>query len=70
MKIKKAEDLNLRQIISLMAFRKKREAIPTYKDFWGCPNCHVTIDRELVNFCPHCGQKLSWKNYLKSTEWV
>lgn len=65
-KIKKAEDLNLRQIISLMAFRKKREAIPTYKDFWGCPNCHTTIDREGVNFCPHCGQKLSWTNFYKN----
>ena len=61
----KAEDLNLRQIISLLSFRKKREAIPTYNSFWGCPTCHNTIESEGSNYCSYCGQKLSWNNFYK-----
>ena len=63
---RKAEDLNLRQIISLLSFRKPREAYLTDYEYcsW-CPTCHAPIDREYVKFCNHCGQKLSWKNVYK-----
>lgn len=26
-----------------------------------CPQCKITIEREYMNFCDRCGQKLSWK---------
>ena len=25
-----------------------------------CPRCENTVDREYMNFCECCGQKLSW----------
>lgn len=30
-----------------------------------CPNCDCYLDREYVNYCSYCGQKLSWKNFSK-----
>lgn len=33
-----------------------------------CPRCNVTLERELVNYCERCGQKLDWLNYRKSAE--
>ena len=27
-----------------------------------CPKCHVTMEREYVNFCDRCGQRLGWNN--------
>lgn len=26
-----------------------------------CPRCDCTIDREYMNFCDRCGQKLGWE---------
>ena len=26
-----------------------------------CPRCDCTVDREYMNFCDRCGQKLGWK---------
>ena len=26
-----------------------------------CPRCDCTIDREYMNFCDRCGQRLGWK---------
>lgn len=34
--------------------------------YYICPRCHVTMDREFVDFCDCCGQHLSWKNYRKA----
>ena len=28
-----------------------------------CPRCGITIDREYMNFCDHCGQRLEWKRF-------
>ena len=30
-----------------------------------CPRCEIPIEREFVNYCSNCGQKLSWESYLK-----
>ena len=30
-----------------------------------CPNCNTPMDREYVNFCSYCGQRLSWKEFQK-----
>lgn len=30
-----------------------------------CPTCQAPIFIEYINFCPNCGQKLSWKDYDK-----
>lgn len=26
-----------------------------------CPRCTIGLEREYMNFCDRCGQKLSWK---------
>lgn len=28
-----------------------------------CPTCQMPMEREYVNYCSYCGQKLSWKQY-------
>ena len=28
-----------------------------------CPKCDVTLEREYMNFCDRCGQKLDWKEF-------
>lgn len=33
-----------------------------------CPRCGISIEREYMNYCDRCGQKLSWRNYSKATE--
>lgn len=27
-----------------------------------CPRCGTTLDREFVNFCDRCGQRLEWED--------
>ena len=34
--------------------------------FFVCPQCGITLEREFVNYCDRCGQRLNWKNYKKS----
>lgn len=29
-----------------------------------CPQCGTIFEREYLNYCHHCGLKLSWKNYI------
>lgn len=29
-----------------------------------CPRCNCTVDREYMNFCDRCGQRLSWEAFL------
>lgn len=31
-----------------------------------CPRCHVTLEREYVDFCDRCGQHLAWENYAQA----
>lgn len=31
-----------------------------------CPKCGLTLEREYMNFCDRCGQKLDWKGYEKA----
>lgn len=31
-----------------------------------CPKCGLTLEREYMNFCDRCGQKLDWKEYEKA----
>ena len=31
-----------------------------------CPRCGLTLEREYMNFCDRCGQKLDWKEYEKA----
>ena len=57
---KRVEDLTLNQIISLLRFRRAREVIITDYVCRFCPTCHSPLSREYLNYCNHCGQKLSW----------
>ena len=36
-----------------------------YSEYSICPRCKIPMEREFVNFCSNCGQKLSWELYLK-----
>lgn len=27
-----------------------------------CPRCRMTLEREYMNFCDRCGQRLDWKS--------
>lgn len=33
-----------------------------------CPRCGVTMEREYMNYCTWCGQKLGWRGYRKAEE--
>ena len=32
-----------------------------------CPKCGVSLEREYVGFCDHCGQMLDWSSYAKAS---
>lgn len=37
---------------------------PTYGHcFPLCPRCKISLEREYVNFCDRCGQKLNWDQF-------
>lgn len=40
---------------------------PDGNGYYLCPRCHVTMEREFMNFCDRCGQRLGWKGYKKAT---
>ena len=31
-----------------------------------CPRCGTSLSREFQMFCDRCGQKLSWKDFMKA----
>ncbi len=31
-----------------------------------CPRCAATLEREYMNYCDRCGQKLDWKHFSKA----
>ena len=33
-----------------------------------CPKCCLTLEREYMNFCDRCGQKLDWKEFENAVE--
>lgn len=36
--------------------------------YYVCPRCRMTLEREFMNYCDRCGQRLGWKDYKKSQE--
>nr|DAR82843.1 MAG TPA: hypothetical protein [Caudoviricetes sp.] len=32
------------------------------KEYGICPKCNHDFGMEKVNYCPHCGQRLDWRN--------
>ena len=36
-----------------------------YSEYSICPRCEIPIEREFVNYCSNCGQRLSWESFLK-----
>lgn len=36
-----------------------------YSEYSICPRCAIPIEREFVNYCSNCGQRLSWESYMK-----
>ena len=33
-----------------------------------CPRCQISLEREYMQFCNNCGQKLSWNKFSKAKE--
>lgn len=33
-----------------------------------CPKCSVTLEREYMNFCDRCGQRLDWEKFGEAVE--
>lgn len=31
--------------------------------YYVCPRCGLTMEREFMNFCDRCGQRLDWQDY-------
>lgn len=31
--------------------------------YYVCPRCGLTMEREFMNFCDRCGQRLDWRGY-------
>ncbi len=31
--------------------------------YYTCPRCGLTMEREFMNFCDRCGQRLGWRGY-------
>lgn len=66
MKEERVENLTEKQLISLVSFRRKKNVKLIFSDTIAkCPTCGMPIDIEFINYCSHCGQKLSWKPYFK-----
>ena len=36
-----------------------------YSEYSICPWCKIPMEREFINFCSNCGQRLSWELYLQ-----
>ena len=34
--------------------------------YYVCPRCRLTVEREFMNFCDRCGQRLDWRNYTNA----
>lgn len=57
--------------LDLLSFRRPMPVaeLLIYSDgseYYNCPRCNHTIDREFMDFCNCCGQHLSWKDYKKA----
>ena len=39
---------------------------PNGTNYYVCPRCYVTVEREFMSFCDRCGQHLGWKGYKKA----
>lgn len=55
----------LSELIAAYSYRQPAMVteIRVYRDgtsFPICPKCDVSVDREYVNFCGYCGQRLNW----------
>lgn len=35
-------------------------------DYYLCPRCTVSLDRDFQAYCDRCGQRLDWSDYTKS----
>lgn len=47
----------LKEVCKIRIFALDRYGYPL------CPTCQMPMEREYMNYCSYCGQKLSWKQY-------
>lgn len=65
---KKAEELTLPQIISLLSFRKAKNVNLKNEHFIACPTCGNSSLKDYQKFCSCCGQKLNWDIFWKTED--
>ncbi len=57
--------VSLRFLLSLTQFRvpKLVSDLMIFPDtsFFVCPQCGITLEREFMNYCDRCGQRLNWR---------
>lgn len=59
-----AEEIRYREVMNV-------EEIKVYQTGAGeigyavCPRCGITMEREYMNYCSRCGQRVGWKGYQK-----
>lgn len=61
-----------RQEIGKLVSRDEKTIVTTEKGFYGmrfpvCPNCKEAVP-PLSVFCPECGQRLDWDDYMEKHE--
>ena len=60
----KAEQLNKRQIISLLQMRRPKE-VKVRNGYSVCPTCGALGHTDYARYCNKCGQRLSWNEFYK-----
>ena len=71
MRVSLSPDIFSSLLLILAGYRMKipvTEVIlfPDGSSYYVCPRCHITMEREFMNFCDRCGQHLDWKDYKKA----
>lgn len=63
MKIEKEDPVSFRKPLAVLQMLQLENGTV----FPVCPRCRSSLDREYVNYCDRCGQRLDWKR-LSSAE--
>ena len=55
--------MKAKPVVEVMSFPC---AFGRHSDFYVCPVCHVTLEREFMACCDRCGQLLDWRKYREA----
>lgn len=64
---------NLRRARAVVDHRIIPSGTGNWSKYYLCPGCGIFLDREYVNYCDTCGQRLNWDHIPKEpdtdTDW-